>query len=470
VRANLTIGADLASAKSLLANDLLSSPGVKLHGAGFIVTPQQARALGLGTVSGLDRHILAYRNGRDIAQRPRGVMVIDLYPLEIEEVRARFPAVYQHVLDNVKPERDQNNRASYRDFWWIFGEPRSEMRPMIEGLQRYIATPVTVKHRAFLFVDGSVLPDDALIVVGSEDASLLATLTSRVHTFWALATGDKLEDRPRYIKTNVFERFPFPLAVDPTLTPGDPAFAQQESLRELGMRLDSFRKGRLTSHSFLTMTGLYNALERLRELENGCDVSPLTDAERDVHQAGLISVLKEIHDDIDRAVLAAYGWDDLIPELVGKPGSTTPSPHKTEAQERAEEELMTRLVALNQERAADEKRGIVRWLRPDYQIPKLGPKAPKPKGEYVGVLDIELPDATRHPKWPSDGLEQIRLVRDLLAKAPAPTPSDAIASVFDGRNTAKRRDRVAEVLETLVATGLARTGEQDGQRRYFLPR
>lgn len=189
-----------------------------------------------------------------------------------------------------------------------------------------------------------------------------------------------------------------------------------------------------------------------------------------MHQAGLILVLKEIHDDIDRAVLTAYGWDDLIPELVGKPGATLPSPHKTEAQERAEEELLSRLVTLNQERAAEEKKGIVRWLRPDYQIPKLGMKAPKAEGEYVGTLDIEMPVTSERPKWPSDGLEQFRLVRDLLSKAPAPTPPDALASVLDGKNTAKRRDRVAEVLETLVATGLARTGDYEGQRRYFLPR
>lgn len=214
----------------------------------------------------------------------------------------------------------------------------------------------------------------------------------------------------------------------------------------------------------------YNVLERLRELDCGFDVEPLTDLERDIHQSGLISVLKEIHDDIDRAVLTAYGWDDLVPALVGKPGGTVPSLLKSEAQEEAEEELLSRLITLNQERAAEEKRGIVRWLRPDYQIPKLGAKVPKPEGEHVGVLDIELPMTAERPKWPSDGLEQIRLVRDLLTKAPAPTQPEAIASVFDGRNTAKRRDRIAEVLETLVATGLARSGEHEGHRRYFLPR
>ena len=68
--------------------------------------------------------------------------------------------------------------------------------------------------------------------------------------------------------------FLIPVGVDPKLTPDDPLFARLERLRELGERLDSFRKQRLVEHSFLTMTGLYNALERLRELENGCDVSP----------------------------------------------------------------------------------------------------------------------------------------------------------------------------------------------------
>lgn len=189
-----------------------------------------------------------------------------------------------------------------------------------------------------------------------------------------------------------------------------------------------------------------------------------------MHQAGLISVLKEIHDDIDRAVLASYGWEDLIPALVGKPGATLPSLHKTPDQEAAEEDLLSRLVTLNQERTLEERRGNVRWLRPDYQISQLGVKAPKPEGEHVGVLDVVLPDSVDRPKWPSDGLEQIRLVRDMLGKAPAPTPPDAIAAAFDGKNTSKRKDRVGQVLETLVATGIARTGEHGGQRRYFLPR
>jgi hypothetical protein len=209
---------------------------------------------------------------------------------------------------------------------------------------------------------------------------------------------------------------------------------------------------------------LCNALERYREVSAGIG-DALSPAQRDVHEAGLISVLADIHDDIDRAALAAYGWDDLAPALVGKIGGTVPSVHKSEAQLEAEEILLTRLVALNHERAEEEKRGIIRWLRPEYQIPKLGAKAPKGKTEE---LDLEIIETTTKPKWPTDAHDQIRRVRDLLAKSEGLASADGIAAAFDGRNSAARKTRVAKVLETLVITGAARASE-DGSR-YFVAR
>ena len=174
---------------------------------------------------------------------------------------------------------------------------------------------------------------------------------------------------PVYQHTETFDPFPFPACVTDGSNP-----QLRDRLAELGERLDAFRKERLAEHDFLTMTGLYNVLERLRELDNGCDALPLNQKEKDIHEAGLVSVLKSIHDDIDRATFEAYGWQDLGARLIGRPGATMPSPHKSEDQEQAEEELLTRLVALNLERQEEEKKGKVRWLRPDYQIPKLGHK------------------------------------------------------------------------------------------------
>ena len=237
--------------------------------------------------------------------------------------------------------------------------------------------------------------------------------------------------------------------------------------------LDSFRKERLAEHDFLTVTALYNVLERVRELENGCDAPPLTAKERDIHEVGLVSVLKDIHDDIDRAVFEAYRWADLIPALVGKPGATMPSPHKTPEQVEAEEELLSRLVALNRERAAEERRGTVRWLRPDYQIPKLGHKVKKPEEAEQVEADLVVPEPTAgKPPWPRDELDRIRIVREMLGRAPVPLAPEALSAAFMGRSSAQRKKRVEQVLQTLVAAGVAQQGidGQEGESQFFIPR
>jgi hypothetical protein len=105
--------------------------------------------------------------------------------------------------------------------------------------------------------------------------------------------------------------------------------------------------------------------------------------------------------------------------------------------------------------------------------------SPKRESWFNRVLDRVLADGMsgyelalfgKYRRQRNAGMDAACRSRDILVKAPAPTPPDAIASVFDGKNTAKRRECIMEVLETLVATGLARTGEHEGQRRYFLPR
>jgi len=134
ISADLTTGADVAATVALKSNEGLACPGVKLHGSGFIVSPNVAAELGLGKIKDLENHIRPYRNGKDLTNEARGVMLIDLFGLTEKEVREKFPAVYQHVLTTVKPERNANNRASYRDNWWIFGEPRRDFRPALAGL------------------------------------------------------------------------------------------------------------------------------------------------------------------------------------------------------------------------------------------------------------------------------------------------------------------------------------------------
>jgi hypothetical protein len=319
---------------------------VKLHGSGFIVTRQQTRDLGLGTRDGLDHHIRSYVNGRDLLQHSREAMVIDLFGLSESEIRQRFPEVYQHVLLRVKPERDANRRATYRDNWWIFGEPRRELRPAIAGLTRFVATVETSKHRIFQFLDGDTLPDNKLIVAALGDAFSLGVLQSTVHLEWTYANCGLLgvasfEQGHVYVKSKVFDPFPFP----------DPTPQQRAKIAELAEELDATRKAALSETDKLTMTELYNLREKLRS------GAPMDEKEQRRAIKARAAIVNRLHEQLDEAVADAYGWG---PEW--RAGTLGPS------------EIVARLVALNHERAAEEKAGRIRWLRPDYQEPRFGKK------------------------------------------------------------------------------------------------
>src|ERR1019366_4707910 len=183
-------------------------------------------------VPGLDGHIRPYRNGKDLTDTPRCVLVIDLFGLREDQVRRQFPAVYQHLVERVKPERDHNPERSRRENWWLFARPNTELRSALANLCRYIATGHVAKHRVFQFLDAGILPDDKLIAIALDDAFGLGVLSSGVHVTWALAAGGTLEDRPVYSKSTCFDPFPFPSAT-----------AEQKSrIRALGEELDAHRK------------------------------------------------------------------------------------------------------------------------------------------------------------------------------------------------------------------------------------
>ena len=192
IHSNLSVGADISSVKSMIANSGLSSRGVIPHGSGFVLTKEDAVDLGLMGLAGKERVIRGYMNGRDFTQRPRYAFVIDAYPRTDRELRNELPKVYQWLVDYVKPHRDKQKDRTLREQWWLHRRTNQEMRNALEGLGRYILTPQTSKHRTFAFVDSSILPDDKLIAVGLSDAEKLGVLSSRVHVIWSIRIGSSL--------------------------------------------------------------------------------------------------------------------------------------------------------------------------------------------------------------------------------------------------------------------------------------
>ena len=293
----------------------------------------------------------------------------------------------------------------------------------------------------------------------------LAILSSRLHVHYSIAGGQldgTLEQRSTSMpKRSTFDPFPFPaLLTDPAADPH--AVALRERLSDLGARLEALRDDRLAADRRLTLTGLYNRLERRREALGGG--APLSEDEAADHARHHVPILAELHDAVDAAALGAYGWDDLAPALLGRPGATLPSALKDAEQEAAEDALLTRLVALNAERRAEEAAGRVRWLRPAFQAPRLGAKVPQgEQGAMVLDRALILPGAEA-PTWPEAERIQYAAVRALLDAADAPLAPEDVARAFRGRLTAKRRGRVAEVLAVMADLGIARRAE--GEARY----
>ncbi|MES2641068.1 MAG: DNA methyltransferase [Myxococcota bacterium] len=426
IHPDLRGGANVAGAVRLRSNMGLSFQGMNLVGEGFRLTPEEVVSLGYN-LEGLPPAIRPYLNARDLTQSGAPRYVIDFYGLSAEEAAVAYPAAYQWVLVHVKPERDENKRDSRRTNWWLFGETVGRLRAAWQGLDRFIVTPKTAKHRPFVFLPSGIIPDGKLYTFAMVDAYCLGALSAKPHLVWALASGGFLEDRPTYNNLSCFEPFPFPDA-----TP-----AQRVNIALIGERLDAHRKARQAAHPDVTLTGMYNVLEKVRA------GGPLNDKERAIHDKGLVSLLLEIHGQLDAAVAQAYGWPADLPD----------------------EEILTRLVALNAERAAEEKRGLIRWLRPDYQRPLAGVAEPENQplpGLEVADVGADGPEADVKLKWPPTLTERISAVRAAVLRAPVAVGVEEVARGFA---KAPRKD-VIEILDSLAALGIVLALDTAAGRRW----
>ncbi|MFY0632906.1 MAG: class I SAM-dependent DNA methyltransferase [Vannielia sp.] len=410
VFANLQIGADVAATNALKSNEGLANVGMQLHGMGFILDAQTAASYLEQSSDSLRAHLRPLLSGRDVSQTPRGLWVLDFFGVSENDLRTRYPIAFQHLRDNVKPERDLNNRATYRHNWWLFGETRRELRPALATIDRYIVSTRTSKHRVFQFVDQSVTAESKLVMFALNESWQLAVLSSQHHLAFALAAGGWLGfgNDATYNHSNCFKPYPFP---DPTPT-------QRTALASLGEQLDAHRKTQQAAHPKLTLTQMYNVLEKLRAGET------IEGKDREIYDQGLIGILRDLHDQIDAAVAEAYGWPvDL-----------------------SDDDILFRLVALNKERAEEEAKGHVRWLRPEYQNPAGAAQA---KGK-TGEMDLGPVITVDKAPWPKTLPDQIAAVREALEEAQEATP-EQIARTFKRARTTS----VQPLLESLAALGQA---------------
>jgi len=230
-----------------------------------------------------------------------------------------------------------------------------------------------------------------------------------IHQLWAIAAGGWLGvgNDATYNHADCFYKFPFPDATED----------QKTQLRSLGEQLDAHRKAQQAAHPKLTLTNMYNVLEKLRAGER------IEGRDREIYDQGLIGILRDLHDQIDTAVAEAYGW----------PADLT------------DDDILHRLVDLNRARAAEEARGQIRWLRPDYQNPS-GAQA-QAKADQ-GTMDLGPKDTGAKTPWPQSLPEQIAAVQAALVDLGEATPEQIARQFARGRATT-----VQPLLESLTALG-----------------
>lgn len=259
INPDLTASVDLTTARRLAENLNIAYMG-DTKGGPFDIPADAARRMLAAPLNPNGRPnadvVRPWVNGLDITRRPRGMYIIDFGVDMPLEHAALYELPFAHVEQHVKPEREGNRRAAYRDRWWIHAEPRPALRQAVAPLHRYLITPTVAKHRLFVWTTPATVADHQLIAIARDDDYTFGVLHARPHEVWSLRMGTSLEDRPRYTPSTTFETFPFPR----------PTEEQRAAIAEAARDLDATRAAWLNPPGGAdeaelrrrTLTNLYN--------------------------------------------------------------------------------------------------------------------------------------------------------------------------------------------------------------------
>lgn len=297
INANLTVGIDLTKALRLRENAGIAFQGVTPGGPFNLRHEEAGEMLARPNPDGRANAdvVRPVVNAADITRRARGEYIIDFGTHMTREEAALYEEPFRRIERAVRPLRELSRRSAYASRWWLHMEARPGLRKALSELRRYIATPITAKHRFFVWQPTSVIPSVSVAAITRDDDYTFGVLHSGAHELWARRIGTQLreyESGLRYAPTTTFETFPFPHPTD----------EQRESIAAAARRLNALREGWLNPQDASD-----EELEK-RTLTNLYNETP--------------AWLRDAHAAIDAAVLQAYGWprqisdDDLLSRLL----------------------------------------------------------------------------------------------------------------------------------------------------------
>ena len=385
IHSNLTCHADTTTAATLTANLNCCFIGTKKAGE-FEVAEDKA----LPWLYSPNPHakpnsdvLRPWVNGNALVTVRRSLWIVDAGLSMPQHQMAAYMEPFEHVLQVVKPARDQNKEERTKENFWIHKRPSPEMRGAFARQQRCVAVVRHSKHLIFSWLYTAILPDDGIYIFARDDDYFFGILASRVHSVWAFAQGTQVREKEsgfRYTPTTCFETFPFPFRDDliprpyhaeaelnaakhyahivlrddsPPITPGehrDAIAAAAQELNELRERwLNPPEWTEIRELEFPgTATGPWSRYIDADTVDAKTGIGTVCYPRREPRDAGCAAKLKKrtltnlynerpawldlAHKRLDAAVAAAYGW----------PADLT------------DDQILEKFLALNRERAAEE--------------------------------------------------------------------------------------------------------------------
>jgi hypothetical protein len=350
------------SPRPLASNAGKSFKGVLVYGHGFLFDDLDPAASPLSEMRALieksprnGERIFPYLGGEEINSSPMQAphrYVINFNGWSEDDARA-WPELMRIVEAKVKVERgklgDNGDARRRKQYWWHWGQSSKSLFDGISHLRRMIVLSQVSAHLSLAFLSASHVVAHTVVVFADETYALLGVLQSRSHEAWARFFGSSMKDDLRYTPSDCFETFPFPVPFDPT---DDPAVeAHRAALEAAGKTYYEYRAALMIRNN----EGLTTTYNRFH--------AP------DEHDPE-IQKLRDLHEAMDRAVLAAYGWADLPTrceflldyeeeelddeEDTGK--RKRKKPYRYRWPDEVRDEVLARLIDLNQRRAEEERR------------------------------------------------------------------------------------------------------------------
>lgn len=268
----------------LLENTGLAFEGCKPSAKGFVV-PGDLAAAWIEQRPENAAVLFPYLNGKDLNATPLSSpsrWIVDFTGMDEEGAR-RFVEPYEYTKPLVSAQRRAGAATLRSAPWWLFERSRPSMRAAIKTLEQVLAIALTSETVMPLRVDNRYVFSNSLGVIATESYALQAVLSSSLHQMWAIKYGSGMQKDPRYTPSDVFETFPLP-------------GSGTQDLESIGKMLDVERREAMVRLS-LGATKLYGRVN-----------DPMVEATTD----GDVARLREIHVALDRSVMAAYGWDDVL--------------------------------------------------------------------------------------------------------------------------------------------------------------